>query len=158
MELEHVDLSIERRQYYSKKWALKECPECHQPIEEKHCPVYVIVEHNKDFQRFMTSLCGAHFCDKCPVVVFDCLELEKAVKIFMKMEDGLKYSVMGIVDLATIPKEKRHLEIGTEENPMPLVEFLPPLDVKPTIFTAKPSQNVPCPCGSGKKYKRCCGK
>lgn len=22
----------------------------------------------------------------------------------------------------------------------------------------KPSRNQPCPCGSGKKYKRCCGK
>ena len=22
----------------------------------------------------------------------------------------------------------------------------------------KPSRNAPCPCGSGKKYKRCCGK
>jgi len=118
----------------------------------------VTVETNNKYDRFLTSLCGAHFCDTCPVVVFDCLQIEEAVKIFMKMEDGLKYAVMGIVDLATIPKEKRHLEIGTEENPMPLVEFLPPLDVKPKGFATKPSLNDPCPCGSGKKYKRCCGK
>lgn len=26
------------------------------------------------------------------------------------------------------------------------------------IHKAAPSQNGPCPCGSGKKYKRCCGK
>jgi len=25
-------------------------------------------------------------------------------------------------------------------------------------FNAKPSKNAPCPCGSGKQYKRCCGK
>lgn len=25
-------------------------------------------------------------------------------------------------------------------------------------FTASPARNAPCPCGSGKKYKRCCGK
>ncbi len=24
--------------------------------------------------------------------------------------------------------------------------------------TAKPGRNAPCPCGSGKKYKRCCGR
>lgn len=25
-------------------------------------------------------------------------------------------------------------------------------------FAGNPAQNAPCPCGSGKKYKRCCGK
>ncbi len=25
-------------------------------------------------------------------------------------------------------------------------------------FKASPSRNAPCPCGSGKQYKRCCGK
>jgi predicted aspartyl protease len=28
---------------------------------------------------------------------------------------------------------------------------------KPLVAEAKPSQNEPCPCGSGKKYKRCHG-
>ena len=26
------------------------------------------------------------------------------------------------------------------------------------IKTKKISRNAPCPCGSGKKYKHCCGK
>lgn len=30
-------------------------------------------------------------------------------------------------------------------------EMLPPLKQE------KPGRNAPCPCGSGKKYKRCCG-
>jgi SWIM/SEC-C metal-binding protein len=25
-------------------------------------------------------------------------------------------------------------------------------------FKSSPSRNAPCPCGSGKLYKRCCGK
>lgn len=30
---------------------------------------------------------------------------------------------------------------------------------KPSFnFNASPSKNAPCPCGSGKQYKRCCGK
>lgn len=28
---------------------------------------------------------------------------------------------------------------------------------EPTPPPAPPSLNAPCPCGSGKKYKRCCG-
>lgn len=30
-------------------------------------------------------------------------------------------------------------------------EILPPVTVE------KPGRNAPCPCGSGEKYKRCCG-
>ena len=28
---------------------------------------------------------------------------------------------------------------------------------KTTRFEKKPNRNDPCPCGSGKKYKKCCG-
>ena len=30
--------------------------------------------------------------------------------------------------------------------------------LKPISGTKKPKRNEPCPCGSGKKYKNCCGK
>jgi len=29
---------------------------------------------------------------------------------------------------------------------------------KPTQIGKKIARNEPCPCGSGKKYKQCCGK
>lgn len=29
---------------------------------------------------------------------------------------------------------------------------------RPTTTSGKPSRNAPCPCGSGRKYKNCCGK
>ena len=29
---------------------------------------------------------------------------------------------------------------------------------KTTVFEKTPSRNDPCSCGSGKKYKKCCGK
>ncbi len=31
-------------------------------------------------------------------------------------------------------------------------------DLKPISGTKKPKRNEPCPCGSGKKYKNCCGQ
>ena len=40
----------------------------------------------------------------------------------------LRYLVVGAVDLNAIPEEKRHLEIGIERNPVPLVDFLPDLN------------------------------
>lgn len=40
---------------------------------------------------------------------------------------------------------------GEDEQPLP-----PP--VEPIHVDHKPKRNDPCPCGSGKKYKSCCGK
>ncbi len=36
--------------------------------------------------------------------------------------------------------------------------FQPPVLPQPTVRKKKVGRNEPCPCGSGKKYKKCCGK
>ena len=36
---------------------------------------------------------------------------------------GNEYCVEGIVDLDAIPEDKRHLPLGAEGNPIPLIEF-----------------------------------
>ena len=40
---------------------------------------------------------------------------------------------------------------GEDDEPLP-----PP--VEPIHADGKTKRNDPCPCGSGKKYKQCCGK
>jgi hypothetical protein len=35
--------------------------------------------------------------------------------------------------------------------------FQPPVRQQPTVRKKKIGRNEPCPCGSGKKYKKCCG-
>ena len=42
-------------------------------------------------------------------------------------------------------------------NPQPAIE-LKPEPKKPAVDYGKIDRNDPCPCGSGKKYKKCCGK
>ncbi len=42
--------------------------------------------------------------------------------------------------------------LPTEDEPK-----LPP-PVQPIQVTQEPGRNDPCPCGSGKKYKKCCAK
>jgi len=49
------------------------------------------------------------------------------------------------------------LEIGIEGNPVPLVHFLPDLYKTTVVSDKNIGRNEPCPCGSGKKYKKCCG-
>ncbi|MBI4718590.1 MAG: SEC-C domain-containing protein [Planctomycetes bacterium] len=48
-------------------------------------------------------------------------------------------------------REYRKQLPGEDEEPLP-----PP--VEPIQADHKPQRNDPCPCGSGKKYKLCCGK
>ncbi len=49
-------------------------------------------------------------------------------------------------------KEKQHSTHlpGADDEPLP-----PP--VEPIVTQDKPNRNDPCLCGSGKKYKKCCG-
>lgn len=56
------------------------------------------------------------------------------------------------------------VELRAQAEPPMRPPFAPPTDIggwNPPFQPAKPpepSKNGPCPCGSGKKYKRCCGK
>jgi preprotein translocase subunit SecA len=51
----------------------------------------------------------------------------------------------------------KELQAAPQETPSPEMEEHPPLD---PIVNAGPKvgRNDPCPCGSGKKYKHCCGR
>ncbi len=50
-------------------------------------------------------------------------------------------------------RAKRHqAQLPTEDDPA-----LPPA-VEPIKGETKPKRNDPCSCGSGRKYKQCCGK
>jgi hypothetical protein len=48
----------------------------------------------------------------------------------------------------------------TPGSPPPPDPALPASDLAPKPFVREPKigRNAPCPCGSGKKYKKCCGK
>jgi len=157
IDIMKIDLSVPKRQYGSIKAKLNKCPECGKELIEQQCIVLLHVECATDAGDFFTNSNGARFCTICPVVVFDDELLNKAALTSMKNPTKLVYGNMGIVDIESIPVEKRGFEIGSEENPTPLVSFLPEL-VKPRVAILSPSQNGPCICGSGKKYKRCCGK
>lgn len=48
-------------------------------------------------------------------------------------------------------REHRKHVPGEDEEPLP-----PP--VEPIKAHAEPGRNDPCSCGSGKKFKKCCGR
>ena len=139
--------------YLSHEFSLEYCPECKGPLIAKGCSILLAVASDKEEGEFLTNLTGSHFCERCPVVVFDSSKVVQAAMRAIRDDTIHAYAIVGIVDLDAVPEEKKYLELGTDENPLPLIHFLPEL---PGI-TGKISLNDPCPCGSGKKYKRCCG-
>ncbi len=50
-------------------------------------------------------------------------------------------------------REEAHRKMLPGEDDAPL-----PPPVEPIQGEGKTKRNDPCPCGSGKKYKQCCGK
>jgi hypothetical protein len=161
--LKNIDLSIPRRRYYSDECSLTTCPECGTYLVEENCTILISAKSDSDGGEFMTNLAGSHFCKTCPVVVFDTDKVALAAKCGVRSDQNLRYIIAGIINLDSIPTEKSHLEIGGEGNPVPLVRFLPDLNNqtvnnRPVISDKTIERNDPCLCGSGKKYKKCCGK
>lgn len=157
-ESTNIKLSIPRRKYHSADFNLTTCPECGSKLIKQNSTILLYVKSDSDEGEFMTSLSGSHFCKKCPVVVFDTNKVEQAAMLGIRGGKNLEYSIAGIIDLDSIPDNKKHLEIGSEENPVPLVHFLPDLHDRNSTTGKKQGRNDPCLCGSGKKYKKCCGK
>ena len=88
---------------------------------------------------------------------------------------SFKFTVAGIVDLDSIPEDKRNKPLGDDDNPIPLVSFTNysnrkaddnllndksthRLEKNDHLSSGKIGRNQPCPCGSGEKYKKCCGR
>lgn len=75
-----------------------------------------------------------------------------------------------VVSVQTTKREKEIISIFEENDWKYKIEVDPhkPEDItqleqlrhppKPKKFEQKVGRNEPCPCGSGKKYKKCCGK
>jgi len=54
---------------------------------------------------------------------------------------------------------RKRQEKGWSDGALPEEGDLPrPDPAEPLKKGEKPGRNDPCPCGSGKKYKQCCGR
>ena len=156
--MEKKDTVIPRRKYDSNKCSLTICPECSSPLVEEETTILLAAKSEKDEGTFITNLSGTHFCEKCPVVVFDIDKVGEAATLGIRRGRKISYIILGIVDLDRVPENKRNANLGSDGNPMPIVKFLPPINNSSVVNTPKIGRNEPCTCGSGKKYKHCHGK
>ena len=104
----------------------------------------------------------------------------EAFNMFQQMLEQIKHETVSLIARAELPTleeiraleeaqqipkdiEYQHMQADNVLQPgTPQPQAAPPVQApKPKPFKRtkkKPGRNEPCPCGSGKKYKHCCGK
>lgn len=176
-------MSKEREESYRMYWSYsvknrKICPECGAVLKKKYQAYLIALKIGEEPDPYITGNNGGYFCSNCPVVVLDYDTFSEAVTVAVELHHpdahAFKFAVGGIVDYDAIPEDKRDEEVGTDDNPLPLIPFqnqskesavaaAPDTETAGTGFqkssrSKKIGRNDPCPCGSGKKYKKCCGR
>ena len=166
-------LYIPRKKYILPKGEIDNCPDCNTQLIAEQSTIMLYGKSDIDEGEFVSNMSGSHFCPTCPVVIFEKETIKEAISFSLRAKNGFIYDVLGLVDYSKVPDSKRHLPLGTDENPYPFVDFLnddftkkikPEIQEKNTKPKRKPKpfrdrkigRNAPCPCGSGKKYKKCC--
>jgi len=92
---------------------------------------------------------------------------EEALEYILKVRPFIEEKIQGIFE--ALPQEFSHPEFSRPTPHQPTyqdsygedVTLTQPQPPKVTTYqrtSQKVGRNDPCPCGSGKKYKKCCGK
>jgi tetratricopeptide (TPR) repeat protein len=72
--------------------------------------------------------------------------------------EGLEYSVQTLTQIYSGAHFCEEMEDEDQEDENSLLShFTEPKVIQMPITSVKVNRNDPCPCGSGKKYKKCCG-
>lgn len=70
-----------------------------------------------------------------------------------------KHANRGYTPDELFAQSDRGRKLAERNAPLDQLSLFDEMDRKPKLtFTGTPSRNAPCPCGSGRKYKNCCGK
>jgi len=94
---------------------------------------------------------------------------QDSYKLFTDLVQRIKYEAVKVLqlvqfDFTSQEEEEAAVEHIREELESDISEAIPNTNTpvekknKPLRAEKKPKRNEPCPCGSGKKYKNCCGQ
>ena len=133
--------SLPRKMYWSEEVVgVASCPDCGGKLEsEQHAYLMATRWKNENFFNIAGSSSG-YFCGECPVVVLKSEEFDELAANSMPESDGVRYTVLGMIDFDAVPEEKRHLPFG-ENNEPPLVQFLK-VDKKKSLPDSGPKKAI----------------
>lgn len=98
---------------------------------------------------------------------------KESFNLFMELVQNIKFDVIKTLHTIQLRDEKEEEEIRRLEAELKKMEEelkanavmqhgeevkASEAERKPIVGQKKPKRNEPCPCGSGKKYKHCCGR
>ncbi len=114
-------------------------------------------EHLKSLDFMKASIGLRAYAQKNPLYEYK----HEAFVLFEIMLAKLRENVTKVLGFSEfkiqpMPAEGPGDLIEEEVQPQDLTDELPPKEAKPVLSGI--SRNAPCPCGSGQKYKHCCGK
>jgi hypothetical protein len=165
-----IDFTITRRKYQVHDTMPTVCPECSATLVRASQGYLLAARdgrepHNRP-EPYLTVTDKGRFCLHCPVAVLDAggfRGLAVSASLWDIGNAPIDWAVLGMVAVAALPSGESDAPLGRAGNPLPFIAWLPPLGyasrgVAPhaQARASAPSRNDPCPCGSGRKYKRCC--
>lgn len=121
-----IDITIPRECVYKHfKAQPGPCPRCGGPLQQSRQTYLVATRRGRGTtDSFMIGSDMGWFCARCPTVVINPEKVSELLTYQLPHWDvGEQFAVAGIVDLDAVPKEKHHLPLGDDDNPIPLVEF-----------------------------------
>jgi hypothetical protein len=128
--MKRFDPGIPRKMYWSDEISEElRCPSCRAELEKEHHTYLLVLRSRGDYHPFVMGNEAGAFCPNCPIVVLDREALnptlEQTIGMTRSRASGrLEYTVLGIINMNAIPKEKAHLPLGGDDNPLPLVRFI----------------------------------
>jgi hypothetical protein len=100
------------------------CPQCKGELESEHRAYVVVIRLSGILDQFILGTDCGYFCVDCPTVVLEKERFAQVIEFGIGVSQEIEFVVMGTVDMAAIPADKRDAELGTDDNPIPLVEFM----------------------------------
>ncbi|BAF69942.1 preprotein translocase subunit SecA [Nitratiruptor sp. SB155-2] len=121
-------------------------------------------EHLYQMDILKTGIGLRGYNQKDPLVEYK----KESFNLFMELVNRIKKEAIKTLHLIELRNEQEEEEIRRLEEELAKMEAQiaqeavmqhgEEVKTEPVITKKKPARNEPCPCGSGKKYKHCCGK
>ena len=117
-------------------------------------------EHLYSMDTLKTGIGLRGYNQKDPLVEYK----KESYNMFIELIASIKYEIIRILfsvqlrDEAEVEQEKEALEKLKQDMEASVEDISLSTEDKKAVIEKKIPRNSPCPCGSGKKYKQCCGQ
>jgi len=114
-------------------------------------------EHLYSMDTLKTGIGLRGYNQKDPLVEYK----KESYNMFIELIDSIKYEIIRVlftIQLKDEEEEKRELEALKAQMEASNEDLSTNKEEKKPVIQKRIARNEPCPCGSGKKYKHCCGK